>query len=288
MLRRAKLAFLRERINTGGLGLEIGPHVDPMFRKSRGDRVRYLETRSTGDLRQAMRAAGRDPAIVEDIDYVLDRGQTLAENVGGTKFDWVASSHVLEHIPDFVGHLHDVASVLKPGGVYAAIVPDRNFCFDCLKPQASLGEVLQAHLERRQVPSVASNIDELRYGVRPEGIKIGGWTADQAGGRLVPKFPGWQARVRAILETGGQEARPDLWAGHSWRFDPVGFTQILADLARLDLLPLHLAELKPTYNMDFIAILKLGEAVNAAAIDALCQRLALEYRPPDYTLPAVL
>lgn len=281
MPRRHKVAFLRDRIDLDGLGLELGPHVDPMFRKSRGVRVRYLETRSTETLRASMVAQGRDPALVEEIDYLLNRDQSLSQMTEGTLFDWVASSHVLEHIPDFVGHLAEVGSVLKPGGIYAAIVPDRNLCFDCLKPAASLGAVLQAHLEKRKIPDVASNIDELRLGVRPEGISVGGWTPAEASGALKPKFPGWEARVRAILDAGLDEDRPDLWAGHSWRFDPVAFAQILADLARFDLTPLHLVELVPTYHMDFIAILKKGP-VDGAAMEALAQDVAAQYDPPRY------
>lgn len=283
MLRREKLKFLRKRIDLQGMGLELGPHVDPMFRKSRGDRVRYLETRSTAKLREIMQNSGRDPALVEEIDFVLNRDQTLSENTQGTLFDWVASSHVLEHIPDFVDHLTNVSSVLKDGGVYAAIIPDRNFCFDCLKPPTSLGEVLQAHLEQHKRPSIASNIDELRYGVRPEGIRVGGWTKEQAKGAMIPKFPGWEARVRAILKEGGSETRPDLWVGHSWRFDPVSFCRILADLARLELTSLQLTELKPTYNMDFIAILKKGAGVDIPAMEQLTQAVAADYQPPRYT-----
>jgi len=281
MRRREKLEFLRERIDLTGEGLELGPNVNPMFRKSQGFRVNYLETRSTEELRQSMLAVGRDPALVEEIDFVLDRGRTLAENTSGKMFEWVASSHVLEHIPDFVGHLAQVASVLKQWGVYAAIVPDRNLCFDCLKPQASLGEVLQAYMECRQLPSLASNIDELRYGVRPEGIKVGGWTIEDANANLVPKHPGWASRVRAILKAGNNERRPDLWVGHSWRFDPASFSHILADLGRLDLTPLQLIELKPTYNMDFIAILR-KQPIDVTAMDRITQTVVSSYHPPQY------
>jgi len=281
--RNEKISFLSERVNLDGIGLELGPHVAPLFRKSRGARVKYLETRPTEDIRAAMVKAGRDPSIVEDIDFVHDFDKDLSENVGGETFDWVASSHVLEHIPNFVGHLNDVRAVLREGGIYAAIVPDRNLCFDCLKSPSTLGDVVQAHLENRRYPTIASNVDELRYCVRPEGIKVGGWTVPQAGGALVAKYPGWEVRVRGILAavTAGK-ARPDLFSGHSWRFDPVSFAQILADLCRLDLIGMQLTELVPTYNMDFIAILKKVPAVAPGAVAQIGRLVAEEYDPPRY------
>ena len=52
MNRKAKLKFMRQRVDLNGIGLELGPHVDPMFRKSKGDAVKYLETRSTEQLRE--------------------------------------------------------------------------------------------------------------------------------------------------------------------------------------------------------------------------------------------
>ena len=103
--RRQKVKYLTSQFNLDGKGLEIGPHVDPMFRRSQGINVRYVETRDGDTLRAFVKEQGGDPSIVEDIDYVLERGKTLAEHAPGETFDWVTSSHVIEHIPDFLGHL---------------------------------------------------------------------------------------------------------------------------------------------------------------------------------------
>ena len=97
-----------------------------MFRRSQGINVRYVETRDGDTLRALVKEQGGDPSIVEDIDYVLERGKTLAEHAPGETFDWVTSSHVIEHIPDFLGHLKEVEEVLTPSGVYGLIVPDMN------------------------------------------------------------------------------------------------------------------------------------------------------------------
>ncbi len=282
MKRNDKIELLRQWVDSAGSGLEIGPHIDPMFRKSAGEAVKYVETRTTEELRAFMEKEGRDPDLVEEIDYLFHQGQPLAETVRGESFDWVASSHVLEHIPDFVGHLNEVRDVLKDGGVYAVIVPDRYLCFDCLKPPSSLGEVLQAHMEKRQVPTIASNIDELRYGARPKGIKVGGWRMPEASRGLSLKYPGWRERVRNILNSDGGETRPEIRMGHSWRFDPVSFAQILADLSSLELIGLQLVHLQATYNTDFVAVLKRVPQIDTEDVVRIGQAVDEEYDPPQY------
>ena len=280
MNREQKIEIIRSFLNMSGMGLELGPHVNPMFRKSKGDPVRYLESRTTDELRALMVSQNRDPSIVEDIDYILQRGTALREMVNSTKFDWVVSSHVIEHIPDFVSHLNEVASVLRGGGVYALLVPDRNYCFDCLKPATTLGAVIEAHLMKRQCGSVASMVDEWRYAVRPEGVTVGGWGSEATGRRLVQKYSNWLAQVRRAIKNGGSEATN--WFGHQWHFDPVNFSDIVADLIDLDLIQMEIIFLKPTYHMDFIALFRKTGNPNAENVRVVGGAVKSAYRKPNY------
>lgn len=56
--------------------------------------------------------------------YGLDYHSSLDE-LGANSFDVVRISHVLEHIPEPLGFLVALKRVLKPGGVLAIIVPNR-------------------------------------------------------------------------------------------------------------------------------------------------------------------
>jgi hypothetical protein len=280
-MRRGKTAALSRHFRMEGSGLELGPHVAPMFRRSEGVDVRYLESRSGEELRALMREQGRDPAIVEDIDYILERGTPLAVQVQGRRFDWVTSSHVVEHIPDFLGHLVEVAEVLTDDGVYGLIVPDRNYCFDCLKAPTLLGQVVEAHLTATRPGAVAHMINEWRYGARPRGVNVGGWTADEAAAPLVHKVPDWKRHVARVMRTEGAEV--ETWFGHQWFFDPCNFGEILCDLIDLGAVPFELCALMPTYNMDFIAILQRSAAPDLAASRAVASEAAAAYRAPSYS-----
>ncbi|MBF9059289.1 methyltransferase domain-containing protein [Rhodobacterales bacterium HKCCSP123] len=280
-VRRGKIAALASHFRLDGPGLELGPHVAPMFRRSEGINVRYLETRSADELRALMRQEGRDPSLVEEIDYILERGRTLAQHVGEARFDWVTSSHVVEHIPDFLGHLVEVAEVLTDEGVYGLVVPDRNYCFDCLKAPTLLGHVIEAHLTQTRPGAVAHMINEWRYGARPQGVKVGGWTEAQGKAPLVRKMADWQKHVSRVLRTGGQEV--ETWFGHQWFFDPRNFGEIICDLIELKAIPFQLTALVPTYQMDFIAVLRKTDSPDLAASRALVERVSSDYRVPVYS-----
>lgn len=275
-----KRQIIHSHVDLQATGLELGPHIAPLFRKSEGFKVRYLESSDTDELRKRVAAEGKDVALVEEIDFVLDRGLSLPENVGHTTFGWATSSHVVEHIPDFVGHLQEVASVLDPDGVYAMIVPDRNYCFDCQKPPTSLGQILQAHLCDTTAKRLANMVDEWRYGARPAGITIGGWSWQPKLPPLRAKYPNWQAKVRQILAAPETAVRD--WYGHQWMFDPTTFPDLLADLVELDLIAFDLVHLQPTYQMDFIAILKKVPAPDAAGTRRRGAAAAASYVTPDY------
>lgn len=278
--RRAKIEVLSRYLRLNGSGLELGPHIAPMFRRSDGLEVRYLESRGGDELRALVTAQGGDPAVVEDIDYILQRGKSLAEHVGARRFDYVASSHVVEHIPDFLGHLREVAEVLVADGTYGLVVPDMNYCFDCLKSPTLLGQVIENHLTGARPGAMAHMINEWRYGARPRGVAVGGWSDAEAAAPLVGKTPDWKARVHRAIATGGQGV--DTWFGHQWFFDPRNFGEILCDLMELGLVPFQLSALVPSHHMDFIAVLDRTDTPDVARARALVAEVATRYHPPVY------
>jgi len=279
--RKDKIAVLASHFRMDGLGLEIGPHVAPMFRRSEGLHVRYIETRSGDELRALMQSQGRDPTTVEDIDFILDRDKTLAQHAPESRFDWVTSSHVIEHIPDFLGHLLEVGEVLAADGVYGLIVPDRNYCFDCLKSPTLLGQVIEAHLTTSRHGALAHMVNEWRYGARPRGVTVGGWSAREAQAPLVHKVPDWKKHVTRVLRDGGAEV--DRWVGHQGVFDPINFGEIIGDLIGLGAIPFEVKALVPTYNMDFIVILQKSTSPDPVSSRAVVDQTAARYRAPVYS-----
>ncbi len=122
-------------------GLEIGPLASLIVLKSQGD-VRYLDYRTTADLKQRY---ANDPAVTQEkimeIDYALE-GKSLSKTVGDdVPFDYVIASHVIEHLPNAIGWMQDVSSILKPGGVLALAIPDMRYTFDINRPLSSPGGI---------------------------------------------------------------------------------------------------------------------------------------------------
>ena len=91
--------------------LEIGPFCTPAFRAP-VHRVAYMDAFTTEQLREQARGmAWADPALVPEIDFVWN-GEKYRELIG-REFDFVFSSHNIEHQPCLVTHLAEVASVMR-------------------------------------------------------------------------------------------------------------------------------------------------------------------------------
>jgi len=101
--------------------LEIGPFFSPILR---GPNVRYFDVLSQENLLARAKSLGNTAAAPPHIDYVSSTGnlQIIAKS-----FDFVISSYCLEHQPDLIKHLRDVESILKPGGCYLVLVPDKRY-----------------------------------------------------------------------------------------------------------------------------------------------------------------
>ena len=103
---------------------------------------------------------------IPDIDYVLIQpdGHTLsiAEAAKpGAPYDWIVASHVIEHVPDVVGWLTDLAEIAVDDGVLALIVPDQRYTFDVHRPLTTVGQMLQAHEDGDERPSVRAVYDHF-------------------------------------------------------------------------------------------------------------------------------
>ena len=149
-----------------GHGLEIGPLDRPMVRGDKAD-VSYVDVVSR-DALQEHYAEGHGVHVdnIPEIDYVLIQpdGRTLsiAEAAGpGAPYDWIVASHVIEHVPDVIGWLTDLAEIAVDDGVLALIVPDQRYTFDVHRPLTTVGQMLQANHDRDDRPSVRAVYDHF-------------------------------------------------------------------------------------------------------------------------------
>jgi len=105
------------------LGCGAGRHAFEAFR--RGGRVIAFdadagELEAVGGIFAAMREAGQAPP---GASARVVRGDATAMPFADGAFDRVIAAEVLEHIPGDQRALHEIARVLRPGGVAAVTVP---------------------------------------------------------------------------------------------------------------------------------------------------------------------
>jgi len=222
--------------------LEIGPYNRPL---RHGPRVEYLDVLDAEQLRARAREQGLDPAGVPNvIDHVGELDGVDRE------YDAVLSRHAIEHQPDLVRHLRQIERILKSGGGYFLIIPDKRYCFDHFIAESTIADILQAHHEGRRSHTLKSLIEHRALTVHNEHKRH--WLGEH-GNRLRNRT----ARVEAALRE--YEAANGVYIDvHAWYFTPDSFGAIVTALRELGLIGLQLAGIYDTARdrNEFCAILK--------------------------------
>ncbi|HEY2029542.1 MAG TPA: class I SAM-dependent methyltransferase [Myxococcales bacterium] len=124
-----------------GFGIEIGAHGRPLP----GMRPLYV------DRFKHYAGAVCLADVLADASALPFRDSTL---------DYIACSHVLEHLPDPAGAIVEWNRALKPGGVLYMVVPDRRLTFDSPRQRTKVAHLIE-DFERSTGPSDATHIDEF-------------------------------------------------------------------------------------------------------------------------------
>jgi SAM-dependent methyltransferase len=245
----------KERILAGvdvgsQMGLEIGPLHDPLVKKVDG-KIFYVDHCSAIDLR-AKYQGQIDAAGIVEIDYVWSGG-SLMDVVGDrAPFDYVVASHVIEHVPDIIGWLRDVAAILKPGGRLCLAIPDRGYTFDYLRPTSTVGEMLDAYFRKAKVPTTKHLYDNFTMVCTVDQAKA--WRGEIDPERLQRIHPPGLAMqfVRRALESN------EYLDCHCWVFTPQSFIGALTTLMQEELLPFEIAAFCETQygELEFFATLR--------------------------------
>jgi len=201
--------------------LEIGPFCSPLVK---GPGVEYLDRLDAAALRARAAAIGRDPV---DCPPVIHHVGTL-DAVEDGRFDAIVAAHSLEHHPDLVRHLEEAARVLRDGGRYYLILPDKRFCFDHFLPESTLADVLDAFEAERTGHRLASVVEHVALTTHNDPARH--WRGDHG----APTAEDRQRRTAEALAA-YRGAAGDYLDVHAWQFTPASFTALLEALARLDL-----------------------------------------------------
>jgi SAM-dependent methyltransferase len=225
--------------------LEIGPQHAPLVS---GPRARYFDLYDKDTLVAQASARGYPTHLVPNIDYVSSSADL---GIVDRKFDAVVSSHVVERQPDLVGHLDSVRRLLRQGGLYFALIPDKNYCFDHFMPLTTIADLLAGHLEKRTRHTLRSQI--AYAALRTHNDCPRHWRGDHE-----PVTPSTASIARTIELHSKRDGRYD--DVHAWYFEPASFKQsmqLLHDLGETDFTLLRLYPTQ-THSNEFWVILEAG------------------------------
>jgi SAM-dependent methyltransferase len=151
--------FLRYTDPARAVSLEVGPLDKPVLPKTRF-RVYYLDDAPRQALAARFAGLGVQGEAVVEVDFASG-GRPYADLVGDLRFGFALASHVVEHVPDMIGWLWQLWSVLRDGAVLALAVPDARRTFDSRRNLTTLAEVTEAYFGRYIRPSPRQIIDNL-------------------------------------------------------------------------------------------------------------------------------
>ena len=149
-------------------GLEIGPLHHPFVKKdSTGKNIYYTDYRSSEELREANKDNPEvDVNDIVDIDFVWNPTKSLRECIPqDMMFDYVAASQVVEHVPDTIGWIRQLFSVVKVNGVLSLGVPDCRYTFDAYRNTTTVAELLEAYIREEKIPTVRQIYDNISLAI---------------------------------------------------------------------------------------------------------------------------
>ncbi|MFL1491035.1 class I SAM-dependent methyltransferase [Pseudomonas antarctica] len=239
----SRQTLITKHLDLSGCGLEIAPLFRPVVPKDRFN-VYYTDYTSTEALREKnatnFTAHSGIYSGIQTLDFVWSPGSSLAESApSGVVFDYALASHVIEHVPNMIGWLNEILSVLKVGGKLALVIPNKEACFDYYRQTTPVAEFVDAWIRKASKPSPKQIFDCLSLAVVD---------TDQPGTRSFDlHVPLVEAKRTYTLEQAMQYAinsyRSDEYLDvHCSAFSPESFVEVITTLVELGLLNVSMSD----------------------------------------------
>ena len=236
-------------IPKGSKVLEIGPFFCPLIENNGEYNIKYFDVLDTKQLHiRAVEWGVATDKVPTKIDYVSPNGDlTIIDE----KFDYVISSHNIEHHPDLIKHLKIIESLLVDGGKFIAIVPDKRLAYDYFLNISSIADIIDAHINKATKHSLTNIINHKLIQADPNPVKhffgIHGTKPNLSDQK--------EELVNVVNEYLNSDKYIDV---HAWIFTPRSFKDNIETLNKLGYINLEMKELTiPIFNsFEFAAVLK--------------------------------
>jgi SAM-dependent methyltransferase len=237
-------------------GLEIGALHSPLVARDAAH-IYYVDHTDTKSLREKYAGDAKvPPDDIVDVDYVWNNAK-LADIVGDRRFDYILASHVIEHAPNLISWLAELASVLRPLGTLRLAIPDKRYTFDFRRQETTLADVLASHLARQSRPGPREILDF--WGNIRALDATAAWRGEY------PADPGVNiAEIPAALRRASEAAEAGTYHDvHCTVFTPASFVGVMRNLADLGMLDFACANIIVTAHGDaefFVHLLRVDDA----------------------------
>lgn len=206
------------------------------------------------------------PGLVE-IDRPIINNSLVDTLSGDAPLDYIVGSQVFENIPNPIGWLKDIATILGPKGLVSLSLPDRRMTFDLLREETCASDMIAAYLNNDKIPSAACVYDHhsMASYVNMEWaseLSINSDDIIKGCGAIRPHIV--TRNTMQLVQYAKDGNYLDI---HAWVFTPVSFLLAMSQLAADGLLQFRLHQFYPTDisahdrgNSSFTAILE--KAIN--------------------------
>jgi hypothetical protein len=233
-------------IDQGKLILEIGKLGNPIFPESRN-----VDVFTRDELVFLYR---KDPAVdpekIMPVDYVVKNNDW---SVIGEKFDYLVTSHNIEHTPCLIGFFRNASHVLKDGGKIFAAIPDYRYCFDVDKLPSTILDVIEAKYLKREKPGIRDVLETMLLR-SPVSDPVVLW---QKGNYQLTGSKYFEIEPSRLTKVLGKDFSRYIDA-HCWKITPDTFRYIVNTLYEIGEIDFKVEKIYPTRpgSVEFYVILE--------------------------------
>ena len=136
--------------------LEFGALDNPTFRRPEYT-VKYLDYASKEELNEKNSANPRYA-----LDKLVDVDFVGLGSVDQT-FELAVANHVIEHVPDIIGWINDIADILTKDGRLFLSIPDKRYTFDIARRETNFIDLMRMDRNKVEKPDFYQILDHLYF-----------------------------------------------------------------------------------------------------------------------------